>query len=272
MYYTVDEFLDEYDELTSQILSSDYRYVALRFQQWFELLETGDDGVAAHIKHLERMTNWAKIEKDNLNVGRGMAGSGAINIPKNRDDRLAFHLVLFRRLSSGGMDIPNFSHEYFATRSNNINETTSNMLHQLFEPFANELRRYVKRAYDEPEPEDSEAEEPQIALDIDVPASDRVVTINHNAPEFQAISTGLEGIEEQLRGNNGLDIDLKGQALAELSASRALLSANRVRLSVVRVVVVGMLLWIGQVFAETLLGNSIQALLPKIYAVFPGLV
>lgn len=272
MHHSVDELLDEYDELTSQVLSADYRYVAARLQQWFDLLETGDDGVTAHINYLEKKTSFEKIEAENLKRGKGIVGSGTITLPHTREDRLAFHLVLFRHLAQSEREIVNFSIGYFASGSSNFNVVTSNMLNQLFQPFATELRRFIRWAYDQPEPDQARDGGQPSSLDAEIPASDRVVTINHNAPEYEEVRTGLEGIEEQLRGSNKIGPDIKEQALAEMSASKALISARLVRLDAIKVVLIGMLRWVGKVFAETLLGKTIEALLAKVYALFPDIL
>lgn len=70
----------------------------------------------------------------------------------------------------------------------------------------------------------------------EIPASDRYVEIDHNSAEFHELSSTLDEIEEQIRGNNELNEkapNAKDEALSGLRAVRELLTPNRIALGVV---------------------------------------
>ena len=68
-----------------------------------------------------------------------------------------------------------------------------------------------------------------------IPASDRVVALNHNNPLYQEMIAAIERVEIAVRQNNDLpEIIERERALAELNAGLTLLRAPSVRVSAVR--------------------------------------
>jgi len=83
---------------------------------------------------------------------------------------------------------------------NNIDSHVREMATFLFEPHAAELRRRLEDVL-----EDS------IADDVYVPASDRVVTLDHNEDSFRRAAAALEETLACLRENNEMDPDDKAR-------------------------------------------------------------
>jgi hypothetical protein len=80
---------------------------------------------------------------------------------------------------------------------------------------AHELRRRFEAELNEPK---------------EVPASDRIVTLNHNSPDYQHLMSALGTLEEALRGTNDYpDAEERERVVAEVSAGRRLLQSVKVR-------------------------------------------
>jgi hypothetical protein len=68
-----------------------------------------------------------------------------------------------------------------------------------------------------------------------IPASDRVVALDHNNPLYREMITAIERVEIAVRETNDLSEDIdRERALAELNAGLTLLQAPSVRVSPVR--------------------------------------
>jgi hypothetical protein len=200
-----------------------------------------------------------------------MVGSGKITVPSDPVLRLSMYLNIFRRIEGGQINLLDFVHDYFyAGRS--IDDCVLRMSDQFFRPFARELRRFIQRNFDEPVPDDSSQADEHQEIEV-IPASDRIVPINHNAPEYRSLISGLEGLEEQLRGSNEVDEGLRSRAIAEVQASQKLLQAESVRLDVAKGFVIASFVFLMTMLAETVIGQFInQNIMPALQAVFPGLL
>jgi hypothetical protein len=99
---------------------------------------------------------------------------------------------------------------------NNINANAQAIIEQVFMPMAKELRRYLEAELAKPE--------------ATAPASDRVVRLDHNKPEYKEAVESLDKLIKSINETNDYpDIEEKEQRLAEVSAARRLLEATRVR-------------------------------------------
>lgn len=267
MDYDLDEFLEEYDDNTQQLANAGHSFFPQRLSQWFHLIDEGDELISKHVKALERQIDW-ETEVDRLMAEGGpMVGSGRINLPPQKLKRLSAYLNIMRRLQNGEIDLLNFAHDYFYD-GRRIDDSIAKMADQFFEPFASELRRFIEKSFDT-EIDDDETG----PTDIDaIPASDRVVSINHNAPEYAALMTGLEGLEEQIQTTNHVDVQTKERSLAELRSVRAVLEPTTAREIVLKNVVLVTFSFLAVLFAETLIGQVIQTtIMPTLKALLPTL-
>ncbi len=262
MDYDLDEFLEEYDDFTSQVSSANRSLFASRLNQWFHLLDEGDQDIAAHVKALERRVG-KKVIPDLVFIENGSnANSGKINLPTNKQDRLAAYFYLFRQFASYPDRLVKFGFtNFYAGRGTDV---LNGIVSGLFEPFSSELRRYIQKNFDEPVPEDEQLDPAAGAI----PASDRIVHINHNEPEFIEISDILNGIQEDIRGLNDIDPEFRDRALSELSASREILKGQSARIEVLQALLLGCLKWIGAKVADHALGIAISGLITLVTAYF----
>lgn len=260
MDYDIDEYLEEYDDFTNNVMSAGINLFHSRLEQWFHLLDSGDGDIAGHIKWLESRTKNGTVVPSSVFIKDGTnAGSGKIKLPADRNDRLASYLYLFRRLVSE----PKYLYELGFTTFYDKNTSVSLMkiTSEMFEPFAKELRRYIQRNFDEPVPEETNEK-------VEVPASDRIVHLNHNEPELLEITALLQSIELDIRGLNDIDVEIQDRALAELRAANEILKAQTARFELLKTLLFDGLKWLAIKFADNVAGTAILALISLVAAFF----
>lgn len=93
-----------------------------------------------------------------------------------------------------------------------------------------------------------------------VPASDRVVSLNHNAPGYREAVTKLEEIITAVEQANDYPetSEHKEKLIAELSAGRRLLQASTAKVSAVVAVLRPALAWCAEKFASGIVGKSAE--------------
>src|SRR6185437_9536107 len=119
---------------------------------------------------------------------------------------------------------------------------------QIYIPMSRELRRYLK-----------EITTQQTNMAWTVPASDRIVTLNHNSDAYKETVETLDKLEDAVeQANDYPDAEDKEQRLAELSAGKRLLSSARVRVAAAVAVLSPLLLWLADKFVGSLIGQIAQ--------------
>jgi hypothetical protein len=100
-----------------------------------------------------------------------------------------------------------------------------------------------------------------------VPASDRVVKIDHNSNDYKEIVDGLSQVSEAARKSNSLNIesaDIKDQHLAEIDAGKRLLEAPQVNAGLVEKLLIPALKWISEKIAEAVIAAVVATLIALI--------
>jgi hypothetical protein len=93
------------------------------------------------------------------------------------------------------------------------------------------------------------------------PASNRVVTLDHNSTEYVDAVRTLNLVTEQVRSSNELAVgspEEHGRGLAELEAGQRVLEAPRLRVAVAVTLIGGVLVWLLQQVAGTALEPAIK--------------
>ena len=67
-----------------------------------------------------------------------------------------------------------------------------------------------------------------IAPQAEIPASDRIVSLNHNSPDYKRATKEFDAVTEAIRGKNDIDPETKEELLTDLSVGRALLGHAKV--------------------------------------------
>jgi hypothetical protein len=106
-----------------------------------------------------------------------------------------------------------------------------------------------------------------------IPASDRIVSIDHNKREYQEVRKRLDELiisVEEDNSTEGFSNEDKEQHLAELRAGRELLQATKVSVSNAVNTFKPALTWVGAAFAGGLIGsmaNSVWGLIAKLLGI-----
>ena len=174
----LDRFLAEYDEISHRVSMARERDFPRILRSWFACLDGAPEIVAREVHRLEALQTWDAVTSQVMKPSRGMAGSGQLDWPDDKQDRLSGQLLLLRKLASEEMKVMQFSFNYFYSGDNNINSNVNEMASLFFLPHSEELRRRLEDICDN-----------ILDTDFHVPASDRVVKLNHNTESFhQAVS------------------------------------------------------------------------------------
>ena len=203
----LDRFFVEYDEIANRLSMARERDFARILRTWFTCLDRGPEIVASEVHRLEALQTWDLVTSHVMKPSRGMVGSGQLDWPGDKDDRLGGQLLLLRKLASGAMQVMQFSFDYFYSGDNNINSNVNEMASLFFLPHSDELRRRLE-----------DVAEDILDTDFHVPASHRVVQLGHNAASFHIAIAALEETLHHLKENNAIDPDDKARVETEIKS------------------------------------------------------
>jgi hypothetical protein len=204
-----------YDELTQEVQLAMAALVSERLQEWFAHLD-GEPEAAREIARLEGGKNFSAWFA--TQGRRPHPGSPKFEWPANNEDRLGMQLLLFRSMARGDISAAVLGKMYLPGSGQNVNESSRVFINQYFRPMTKELIRHLRRVGEQ-------------QLKAEVPASDRVVSLNHNSEQYAETVDAAEQLETAIQQANDFpDIEEKEQRVAEVSAVRRLLQAARVRI------------------------------------------
>lgn len=238
-------WLGEYDELAQDIESSGHESFALNVQRWLDLIDS-HPLIAPHVASWEQRIDFpAWYDMAGETVG-SFVGSGRLNWPRDALERLALHFGLMRAFASGEIEIYNFTSNFMYI-DGNFDAQVLHVGSNLFHPFQRELRRTLQKL---------DLSQPPALDDATVPASDRVVRLDHNSEAYRKVVTALENLEAAIaRLNDYPSPELKERQVAELSAGRRLLNASHARVAAVWAVLRSPLQSLVKLFAEKEVGH-----------------
>lgn len=260
MAVDVDEFFDDFDHYTREVSLARHQDFSRVLRQWFQTFEVAREPLLSRIRWLRDLLPEGKLENDIIVQGRGMAGSGKLNWPDNLEHRLSGQLQLLETLTEREDSAWQFARGFFPGGSRDLNSMLAQLVRHLFEPHARELRRYLERNADKPVIE-TQADE--------IPASNRIVRIDHNSQGYSDADGALTDVETKLQQVNEGDPDDKERAIAEISASRRLLQATKVRVGALAALLGTTLIWIASQFAETAVGKAAEWAIQKLIEYLP---
>lgn len=243
-----EEFESEYNDLASDVLRANYTTYEQKLRDFVDLVVSCDwaaKRVALLAPDFDFKSWYAAAES----TQGSMIGSGTLDWARERRFRLGQQFALFHYLAEHQDAYMSFS-EAFLYAGNRFDDMVAEINAQLFEPFARDLLKELAKAA------------PIETKSADVPASDRVVSINHNAPEYVEVEKNLHSLEHTVSASNELGAenpDERDRVIAEISATRRLLKAARARIDAVLAVIVPALKWIGGKIADTAVQIAIQA-------------
>lgn len=255
-----DEFFDDFDHYSQEVTLARHQDHARALRQWFQVLERAPEPLRSRISWLRGLYSAEKLSKEVIVQGRGMVGSGRLNWPDDLQERLSSQLVLLETLAEKQDAAWQFGVNFFPIRGSNINDIVSELNRHLFEPHARELRRHLVKNADKP------LDEAQGGV---IPASDRVVSLNHNSQAHTEADAALADVESSLRQLNDGNPEDKERVIAEVSAARRLLQATKIRVAALVSLLGSALAWIASQFAETAAGQAAEWAIQKLVEYLP---
>jgi hypothetical protein len=251
-----DTFWEEYGARARQVMSAGYKTFPDRISRWLTVLDEDRD-VHSVLSPLEGSFDFEGWLNDTSQSEGSMIGSAELAWPQKDAERIAAHMGLCRRWASSVEAAPDFGLTFFGTT--HFDDGIRQIQHEVFGPFADDLERYLKRHSAQ-----SGIERPRQA-----PAADRVVLLTHNS---EAVLAGLDRLDAVgkavAEANDYEDVNDRAQRLSEIEAGKALLRAPQTRLSAVREVLFKCLRYLGEKFADHLIGIAISAALTALAAIF----
>lgn len=243
--------LRRYDDATADVRRSNSSTARTNLNRWFEVVDESEalSRVATDLEAIADIDVWLGTMET-----RARGGSG-VDWPRGERPRLGIQLALLRRFTAGKPSMLSFARAYLG-KVNTETDAVHLATDHVFTPLARDLRGVIEETYEG---------EQRDAAPIVVPASDRIVTLDHNKPEYVAVMDALDEVVRTVRETNEYPSpDDKEQRLAEVAAAQRLLSAPRVRTHALRVVLGGALLWFADHFAAGLIGKAAERALEAV--------
>lgn len=252
----IEEPLSEYDDLADDAARSKHEFFRSNLQRWFRYVDNTPE-LSRFMEQIEGSIDFEEWTRDGL-VKQSGVGNGKIVLPEDEVQRLGALTGLFRSLTEDDDAAWRFASE-FISYENNLDVMISELVDQLYEPYVRDLRRQFRRMVNS-----SEAGT--------IPASDRVVTLNHNEQPYQDVIQAIDKLSEALRQANDYDDpDDKAQREAELAAGKELLKAPRVREDGLLSVLGKALRYLWTKFRDNAVGQAAKWTIEKLIALIPAL-
>jgi hypothetical protein len=232
------KFFAEYEDTTRDVRGSLQQFFRSNLQRWFSSLEETPEvrEIVSQLYTDFSLNEWLQ----QFTSGHDFAW------PSLRKDRLRAQLGLFRLFAEGKADAAQFGFEYIPSSDANINRALHRVVDQIYDPLVTELRRYIDQNWGG-------------SSEVAVPASDRVVNLDHNSNAYKIALAKLSDVETALRDSNEVAPEEKEQHLAEIAATQEILKPKRVTVKAVVAVAGAVLFWLVKHFADSFLGQAADA-------------
>lgn len=242
-------FLEELEDIERLTISATYEDIPGILRRWFYTLDRSPELISRIVDGLEGESNLQRVNDENVVIQQGM-GNNKFNWPLGKEERLGAQLLFLRSASQPDFEFIGFLTNFYYDSHGNLNDASYNFTNRLFEPHVREFIRYVEMRLD------GEA----------IPASDRIVTIDHNSKDFVKIRHDFDAVVTAVAQSNSLEN--REMIQAELAAGKTVLEAPKARRSIVKTVVIAPLKFLSKAVANTTLSVLITALLAAIAAFF----
>jgi hypothetical protein len=243
---TFEEFRSEYEDLVSAVSSSGYTNYSMRLRDWLDFLEDSDIS-RDRIRALEKMIDF-KGWYESANRAHGLAGSGDLPWARDRTERLGQLIGLFRHFADEDMSFTDFSLNFLYAGSQ-FDDMIYKINTELFDQFSRDLLKDLARAYEQGGARNA-------------PASDRIVTLDHNSAAYRDVTDKLAELQRVAETSNELAANHPAErerVVAELDAGRRLLRAVTVRAETVWSVLRPALAWLGEKSTDSIVGILVGA-------------
>jgi hypothetical protein len=242
-------FLEELSELEMMATNADHQGIQSFLQRWFYTIERAPDNILAIVGEIRATTSLQAVNENMVRIQNGI-GNNQFVWPLSREERLGGQHFFLEAASNENFEFTDFLVRFYRVQHGDLNDSSDQFVTRFFSTYARELTRYL-----------------EMRLNGDpVPASDRIVAIDHNSKEFSAIEVGLEEVETALAASNS--IKDKELIQAELAAGRKIIEAPLARVTWVRKLLVDPLVHISKIGRDTALSIVATTLIALILAYF----
>jgi hypothetical protein len=238
-----------YDELTDEVMRARHQFLPDHLTNWFRTIDETPD-VALIVQSLQSDLSFEQWWQ----ARGGLEVSNRIQWPSGTEQALGMKLLLFRAFAEKRIDISLFGYRLINV-GRDVNMNAHAVVEQIFFPMARELRRYL---------------EGKLADAKAVPASDRHVPLDHNSQPYRDLINALEKLEHTLRVANDYpgDDDERGQRVAEVGASRQLLTAKRVRTEALKMLLKPLVVDFATKLKDSMVGSAVSTVMQGLKALF----
>lgn len=260
---TKEQFLKEYDEHITKIIMGGAHNCSENCRNWLVFL--GNTKIAWVRDVLKFITKYISLDKFNeyykeifsiqtttIRPDKEEILRIVISATEEKYDFLKDFVFLCYGITSFGVEITelfNTSYDGFLSR---------------FEDISNGLRETFVTCLDLPDADPNVDRGEQ----REIPASDRIVKINHNAPEYQEIIEKLEELEASIRKSNSIENEDKDRLQAELKAGEGILKGKTARIEVIKTLLVKGLKYIIEHVVDVAIVVTAEYLLKLIFQYF----
>jgi hypothetical protein len=232
-----------YDELTDAVSRARHQFLPDQLKNWFDHLDE-TPRVSDVIGRLQEGLDFDAWYKGTRNTGGSFVGSASLNWPEGKEKALGMKLLLFRAGANKKLDISEVGYTFIYV-GNNINANAQAVIEQVFMPMARELRRYLESELNKPE--------------ASAPASDRIVPLDHNRPDYKEAVESLDKLIKTIKEANDYPYADKEQRVAEVSAVRVLMEADKVRTEPLVALLRPLVVQYATRLKDTLIGLAVSA-------------
>ena len=251
----VDEFFAEYDAATEDVFASLYQFFDTNLENWFSVIES-EDRTKAVLESLEGLVNFDEWYAEAAETQGSMVGSGTLSWPKDQRTGLAMRLSLLRAFEQGKIEVPDFCSAFLYT-DNKFDSMVNAVADQIFRPTARLLRKELVKSLS------------QKAVEDGAPASDRVVSLDHNSKPYRDMIESIESALVRVRESNSFpDYDEKMRLIAEIAAGKTLVEQKQTRTNAIWHTLRAALVAIAKKTADKIVEVAIVGALAAVAAVF----
>lgn len=251
---TKEQFLKEYDKITKSVTQNNKVNFQVKFLKWFDYLQYSNivlvKFIIDELMKYSDCFNFSKLAREDL---------------KSSDPFMEEKLEALRLLDKirrkpyfiGDFLLLKFTYYNFQEKLDISNGIVDIYYVTKFENVSQNLREVFEKSLS------ITARDPTIDRDEqrEIPASDRIVKINHNAPEYQEFMDDLKTLGENIRDSNSIGEVEKDRLQAELRAGTNILEGKTARLQAITAVLFPVLTYIVMQFVDTAAGQLAAHLL-----------
>lgn len=260
---TKEKFFDRYDKLTKNLYQSDKKNFPKNLSKWFYYLRTNNIPPISFV--INRLMEGRIFTAFNKDVVRSLLLDNFDPFIKEKKKAL-IALSEVEKRSEFRIDFEILMGLYY--RFEKEKNLTLDITIRNYEPEIKNVTAGLREIFvkcleitdDDPIVDGDEQRE--------IPASDRIVKINHNAPEYQKIIEKLEELEASISKSNSIENEDKDRFQAELKAGEGILKGKTARIEVIKTLLVKGLKYIIEHVADVVIVVTAEYLLKLIFQYF----